>query len=40
MSALELARGALKDGFKIAQIYADTVGDPTKYADYLRRNLS
>jgi ribonuclease H2 subunit A len=39
-SALELARGALKDGFKIANIYADTVGDPGKYADYLRTNLS
>lgn len=39
MSALELTRNALKNGFKIAQIYADTVGDPSKYADYLTRNL-
>lgn len=39
LAALELARGALKDGFKIVQIIADTVGDPAKYADYLRNNL-
>lgn len=39
-SALELTRGALKQGFKVTNIYADTVGDPAKYADYLRTNLS
>ena len=40
MSALELTRNALKDGFKIVHIYADTVGDPSKYADYLSINLA
>ena len=35
-----MARGALAQGFRIANIYADTVGDPNKYADYLRTNLS
>jgi ribonuclease H2 subunit A len=35
-----LARGALAQGFRIANIYADTVGDPNKYADYLRTNLN
>ena len=39
-AALSLSRGALKKGFKVVKIIADTVGDPAKYADYLRNNLS
>ena len=35
LAALELARGALKDGFKIVQIYAGTVGEHAKNGDYL-----
>jgi ribonuclease H2 subunit A len=35
-----LSRGALKKGYKVVKIIADTVGDPAKYADYLRNNLS
>lgn len=38
-AALELSRQALKKGFKITHIYADTVGDPGKYAQYLRNGL-
>lgn len=38
-SALELSRSALSQGFRVAHIYADTVGDPGKYADLLKRGL-
>ena len=39
-AALALAREALDKGFKVTHIYADTVGDPQKYANYLRTNLA
>lgn len=39
-SALELTRGALKEGFKIVHVYADTVGDPGKYTEFLRNGMS
>lgn len=38
-SALELTRDALKEGFKISHVYADTVGDPQYYTKYLRNRL-
>ena len=39
-AALQLSRSALSQGFKVTTIYADTVGEPHKYANYLRTNLS
>lgn len=38
-AALELCRQALKGGFKVSHIYADTVGDPGKYTNFLQTNL-
>jgi ribonuclease H2 subunit A len=38
-SALLLCREALREGFRVAHIIADTVGDPKYYARYLRENL-
>jgi hypothetical protein len=39
-AALELCRQALASGFKVTNIYADTVGDPGKYAALLKNGLS
>jgi ribonuclease H2 subunit A len=38
-AALELAKRAFAQGFKITHIYADTVGDPLKYTTFLKENL-
>ena len=38
-AALYLCRYALAEGFKVTHIYADTVGDPSKYANFLRQGI-
>jgi len=38
-AALELCKHALKEGFKVSHIIADTVGDPGKYTNFLKTNL-
>jgi ribonuclease H2 subunit A len=35
-----LCKRAFNQGFNVTNIYADTVGDPTKYANFLTVNLS
>ena len=39
-AAVKLVRSALNQGFKIVDIYADTVGDPSKYTKYMRDRIS
>ena len=34
-AAVKLIRSALSQGFKIVEIYVDTVGDPEKYRQYI-----
>lgn len=38
-AALELCQGALREGFNISHIYADTVGDPQSYTKFMRNRL-
>lgn len=39
-SAVKLVRSALSQGFKIVDIFADTVGDPGKYTRYMKERIS
>ena len=38
-AAIKLIRGALAKGFKITNIYVDTVGDPNKYREFIRQRI-
>lgn len=38
-AALQLCKRAFQQGFKVRNIYADTVGDAQKYTTFLQSNL-
>lgn len=38
-AALELCKRAFQKGFRVTHIYADTVGDPQKYTNFMQSNL-
>lgn len=38
-AAIKLLRSALSQGFKITDVYVDTVGDPDKYKAYIRSRI-
>lgn len=39
-AAVKLVRSALSQGFKIVDIYIDTVGDPGKYTHYMKERIT
>lgn len=39
-AAIKLLRSALSQGFKITDVYVDTVGDPGKYKDYILSRIT
>lgn len=38
-AAIKLLRSALSQGFKVTDVYVDTVGDPGKYRDYIHSRI-
>ena len=38
-AAIKLLRSALSQGFKVTDVYVDTVGDPNKYKEYIRSRI-
>lgn len=38
-AAIKLLRSALKQGFKVTNVYVDTVGDPEKYKKYILERI-
>ena len=38
-AAVKLIRSALTQGFKVVDIYVDTVGDPEKYRQYISNRI-
>jgi ribonuclease H2 subunit A len=38
-AAIKLLRCALSQGFKITDVYVDTVGDPGKYHNYISERV-
>jgi ribonuclease H2 subunit A len=38
-AAIKLLRSALSQGFKVTDVYVDTVGDANKYREYIRSRI-
>jgi ribonuclease H2 subunit A len=38
-TAMDLIRSAINDGYSIKEVFVDTVGDPRKYTDKLKKEF-